>query len=106
MSDTVHGKYTIQFFVNGAKKEVTVDDLIPCSELGDLNMLLPCFAHTDVAGELWPSLLEKAWAKLHHSYSITRQGSASLIFSSLTGAPTERYDHCFIKDTETIWFAL
>lgn len=57
-------------------KQVTIDDKIPCAEHGPTKTLLPCFTHTHETGELWPMLLEKAWAKLHHSYCATRQGSA------------------------------
>lgn len=42
-----------------------MDDFIPCAATGDVELVLPCFAHTDVPGELWPMILEKAWAKLY-----------------------------------------
>ena len=60
------------FFLNGMLKNITIDDFIPCSENEFTKTLLPCFAHTDKHGELWPILLEKAWAKLHGSYDVTR----------------------------------
>ena len=68
-----------------------------------MELVLPCFAHTDTPGELWPMLLEKAWAKLHSSYSVTRQGSALVALSYLTGRPIQKIDHCFLPKDEELW---
>jgi hypothetical protein len=62
--------------VNGVPQEVVIDDYIPCD--ADLNY--PCFASSKVYGEVWMCLLEKAWAKLHKSYCMTRHGLLSSVF--------------------------
>ena len=54
------GVYGIQLTKNGVRTEVIVDDYIPCDEdHGE-----PLFVNS-TSGDLWPLLLEKAWAKLH-----------------------------------------
>ena len=56
------GKYVVKLFLGGKPTEVTVDDWLPV--LGDK----PAFCCSkDESGELWPSLLEKAWVKAHGS---------------------------------------
>lgn len=45
---------------------VTVDDRIPCSSADKC----PLFARSSDPCELWPALIEKAYAKLHHSYEV------------------------------------
>ncbi|KAG2495537.1 hypothetical protein HYH03_006480 [Edaphochlamys debaryana] len=58
------GAYTFQFFKHGCWQAVVVDNYLPC--LADQERL--AFACSAVVGELWPSLLEKAYAKVHGSY--------------------------------------
>jgi hypothetical protein len=56
------GCYLINFYVNGIKTAIMVDDWFPCSN-GKL-----AFGKSKGEGELWISLLEKAWAKLLGTY--------------------------------------
>ncbi len=42
---------------------MVVDDLMPCDALGS-----PLFARSKDPNELWPGLIEKAYAKLHGCY--------------------------------------
>ncbi len=62
-SYSLHGIYSIRFFVNGAWKDVIVDDYIPMKAVDN-----PSFARSQTLNELWVTLLEKAYAKLHGSY--------------------------------------
>ena len=39
-------------------------------------------------GELWPSILEKAWAKVHGSYQAIESGDPGSTLRDLTGAPS------------------
>lgn len=63
------GCYVINFYVNGYKTAVMVDDWIPC-KYGR-----PAFAKSNTDGELWVILMEKAWAKLQGTYSRTASGT-------------------------------
>ncbi|MFN9907026.1 MAG: C2 family cysteine protease, partial [bacterium] len=53
--------------MNGHKTPVLVDDYLPCRD-GK-----PIFAHARNSG-FWVCLVEKAWAKLHGSYSASSNG--------------------------------
>ncbi len=61
------GIYLVKFFINGIETPVIVDDYLPTRN-GK-----PCYANSRT-GELWVILLEKAWAKLHGSYSRIESG--------------------------------
>lgn len=54
------GRYVLSFFKTGQLLHVAVDDYIPCK--GPTEQ--PVFSRTK-RDELWPMLLEKAWAKVH-----------------------------------------
>lgn len=84
------GIYCVSLFVDGVETEIVLDDYLPCHpESG-----LPLFASSLIEGELWPCLLEKAWAKLHRSYCMARLGSPTITLLALTiGRPVKIYDH-------------
>jgi hypothetical protein len=54
---------------------VVVDDWIPCEARGK-----PAFATSRKGNELWVSILEKAYAKLHGSYEALEGGHGRLWF--------------------------
>jgi calpain-15 len=60
------GKYKVRLFDSVKKKyiSVTIDDLVPC----DPKTRLPLFTQLQ-SNEIWPLLLEKAYAKFKGSYS-------------------------------------
>ena len=93
------GIYSLNLFVNGKVQEVIVDDLIPC----DGTKKRPCFAHARDTSQVWLMLLEKAWAKLHGSYCMTRRGSFLSAMPHLTGAPLRLIDHNFAEDVDELW---
>jgi calpain-15 len=53
----------VYFYVNGLKTPVMIDDYLPVDSDGEV-----VFAKSKTQ-ELWPALIEKAWAKLHGSYA-------------------------------------
>ena len=93
------GIYSVNFFVNGIRQEVVIDDYVPC----DPETQLPCFAYSQHYGEIWATLLEKAWAKLHGSYCMIRRGSTLSAMPHLTGAPSIRVDHNLVKSHDDYW---
>lgn len=75
------GCYLVYFFVNGAKTPVIIDDYLPVTQDGAV-----AFASSK-SQELWVSLLEKAWAKLHGSFARTKGGQPYFAYSQLCGLP-------------------
>ena len=84
------GIYLVKFFINGNETPVTIDDYLPCKKNGG-----PAFAYSK-NGELWVSLLEKAWAKLHGTYARMEGGLPSFACSHLVGVPSENIFHASI----------
>ena len=86
------GIYLVKFFLNGNETPVVVDDYLPCKPDGT-----PAFASSR-DGELWVSVLEKAWAKLHGTYARTEGGLPCFACSHLVGVPSESFSHDEIED--------
>ncbi|KAL0436113.1 UNVERIFIED_CONTAM: Calpain-type cysteine protease DEK1 [Sesamum radiatum] len=66
---------------------VVVDDWIPCESHGK-----PAFATSRKGNELWVSILEKAYAKLHGSYEALEGGLVQDALVDLTGGAGEEID--------------
>ncbi|CAN0887743.1 Calpain-type cysteine protease DEK1 [Linum grandiflorum] len=81
------GIYTIRFCIQGEWVPVLVDDWIPCESPGK-----PAFATSRKGNELWVSLLEKAYAKLHGSYEALEGGLVQDALVDLTGGAGEEID--------------
>ncbi|KAI4386305.1 hypothetical protein MLD38_004246 [Melastoma candidum] len=81
------GIYTIRFCIQGEWVPVVVDDWIPCEYPGK-----PAFATSRKVNELWVSVLEKAYAKLHGSYEALEGGLVQDALVDLTGGAGEEID--------------
>ena len=68
------GMYALWLNENGTWKPTLLDDYIPCSYRS--GSYFPLFAQS-VNDELWVSLLEKAYAKIHGSYANIEGGSVA-----------------------------
>ena len=88
------GIYMVRFFLNGQETPVIVDEFLPCNASGK-----PAFA-TCRDSELWVSILEKAWAKLHGTYARTEGGLPCFAASHIMGVPSESHQHDGIESTE------
>ncbi len=64
-----------------------MDDWIPCEGRGK-----PAFATSRKGNELWVSILEKAYAKLHGSYEALEGGVVQDALVDLTGGAGEEID--------------
>lgn len=82
----------IYFYVNGFKTPVIVDDYLPYTKSGKL-----AFASCK-DGEIWASLVEKAWAKLHGSYAKIENADFCMLYNALTGVPCDVIHHYESKD--------
>ncbi|XP_010257664.1 PREDICTED: calpain-type cysteine protease DEK1 [Nelumbo nucifera] len=81
------GVYTVRFCIQGEWVPVVVDDWIPCESPGK-----PAFATSRKGNELWVSILEKAYAKLHGSYEALEGGLVQDALVDLTGGAGEEID--------------
>jgi len=75
------GLFTFRFYKNGQWHDMVVDDLLPCHP----ESVEPLFAHSAQEGELWPALMEKAYAKLHGSFYSLDGGNCAEALVDLTG---------------------
>ena len=92
------GIYLLKFFVNGIPTPVIVDDHFPVKP----NSTHICFAYSKDE-ELWVSLLEKGWAKLHGTYARVESGIPCFACSHLTGVPAESINHDEVEDKDKFW---
>ncbi|CEL98114.1 unnamed protein product [Vitrella brassicaformis CCMP3155] len=83
-----HGIYGTRWYKNGQWVPIIVDDYVPVGL--DDNLL---FCRDGNPNVMWPSLLEKAYAKLHTSYeAIGDGGSIEEALMDLTGGVTGRFE--------------
>lgn len=90
IKDNGDGTYTVQFYEDGLPVYITVDAELPVEK----NL---CFssekgAFSSDSGELWPSIIEKAYAKWQGGYEVIGRGApASVGLEALTGINTTEF---------------
>ena len=78
------GKYQLRLFWNGAPRLVTIDDLLPVDDRKEL------LCAQSSAGELWVTLVEKAYLKLvAGGYDLWTGSHSGIDLYALTGWPPE-----------------
>ena len=88
------GLYRVSICKNGWWQTVIVDDFLPCSGPK------PAFARNrDEPNELWVSLIEKAYAKIHGSFAAIMSGGSAPALGDLTGCPYKTFE--FEGDSST-----
>jgi hypothetical protein len=66
---------------------VTVDDYLAFNKRGQL-----AFSNISAMGDLWPPLMEKAWASINGNYEYIFGGEPSEPLQALLGSPADYYD--------------
>ena len=89
-ADLQLGFATFLLYKFGAWVEVTVDTWLPCKSDADRALIFA--QNAKEPNELWVSLLEKAYAKLHGSYESLDGGSVTAALVDLSGGVTESID--------------
>ena len=80
----------MRFFIKGMPMTYVVDDYLAFTDNDD-NSFSTAFADISSQGGFWPSILEKAWAKLNGNYELAFTGHVGEALKVLTGAPTEEF---------------
>ncbi|CAK8993100.1 Calpain-15 (Small optic lobes homolog) [Durusdinium trenchii] len=101
------GRYVIHLFDSKSGwRRVEIDDFIPCMSVPWIPQKflvnykdLPCFSQP-VGGEVWPLLLEKAFAKVAGSYGALEGGIPEVAFQALTG---QREQLRWQKESDGMW---
>lgn len=73
--------------------QVVVDDHLPVFP----GSSAPACAHSTSSGEMWPGLVEKAYAKLHGSYAALADGNSADALEDLTGGVCVRCAACTMQ---------
>lgn len=98
------GAYTMQVYKHGCWHQVVVDNQLPCLDEGGL-----AFASSSNLGELWPSFIEKAYAKVHGSYYALEGGSVGEALVDLTGGVVSKVyldTDNWKKESDGLWSQL
>lgn len=75
--------YFLTLCNNGEMQSIIIDDFIPCEPVES-----PKFT-SSTSNEIWPSLIEKAYAKTFGNYFSLRDLEVQDVFEDLTGCPTD-----------------
>ena len=87
-----YGCYQIKCYIHGDEVHLVLDDYFPC--VGSDNQPQLAFSSVDLKDyNIWPLLLEKAWAKVNKNYDNIICGTAAHAFQFLTPAGIEVYYH-------------
>ena len=84
-----NGFFTANVIIHGEPVKIIVDDAFPVANDSKL-----AFAGiNEQSGNIWPLVLEKAWAKCNRSYEDIIPGNSADAFEFLTPAPYNTYYH-------------
>lgn len=84
------GMYVVWLNINGIWEQIILDDKLPVY-MGKGSQFSQAFAHSIEGPQIWPSLLEKAYAKAYGSYNRIATGNIFSALKDLTGAPYVKF---------------
>ena len=83
------GAFESKVFINGEPVPVVLDDQFPVL----LSNKLAFCRINDYSGNIWPIIIEKAWAKCNKTYENIISGNATESLEFLTPAPIDTFPH-------------
>lgn len=92
-----YGVYQVRLCHNGYWHVITLDSMLPVNEHG-----APAFA-CGARMQIWPALVEKAYAKACGCYSALERGGCDEALSVLTGAPCDAMQLVASKDAASLY---
>lgn len=92
------GAFCVRFFDGGQDDIVIIDDHFPVFGGTDL-----CFTHSPDGKELWPAILEKAYAKKYGSYTAIWKGHTNITLTELTNGVSEIMSFKKNKNMLKVW---
>lgn len=78
------GRHQVQFYLNGTKRKIEIDDGIPCDTKGFPMCAMGFPSSNSKNLQLWPALLEKAYLLIRGGYNF-KGSNASADLHALTG---------------------
>lgn len=96
------GAFCVKFFRGGEEEEyVVIDNYFPAGMAGF------SFVQSEDGNELWPMVLEKAYAKLYGGYKNIEKGKVHYALAELTGGASEQVDlTTIVGQKEAFWLKL
>lgn len=98
---SANGIYGVNFYTLGVPHTVIVDDYLPLLKADD-GTLTTNGAKVGTDGSLWPTILEKAFAKYHGNYVHMVGGDPQMAVKTLYGAPAKFFDNSS-NTADAIW---
>lgn len=92
------GAVCLIFWDCGNPEYVVIDDYLPTANQRDFS-----FVRSPSRAEMWPMLLEKAYAKKYGSYETIEGGLVDIALSELTNGIPETLNHVDHKNTKALW---
>lgn len=87
------GVYETLVYLHGEPTKIVVDDYFPFLDFPGMEPQVAFAGINPESKNIWPMLLEKAWAKCNLSYEDIAAGNSAEAFEFLTPAPFDTYYH-------------
>jgi hypothetical protein len=97
------GCVCVKFWDCGNCEYVIIDDYLPTNASGNHDF---CFVRSPSRAEMWPMLIEKAYAKKYGSYEAIEGGLVDIALAELTNGIPETLQHDDHKNTKALWTRL
>ena len=107
-ADEEKGVYCCRFYADDeSERRVCVDTRVP-TNASVASGGRPCYVRSADQGELWPVIIEKAFAKVYGSFEAIEGGFTAAGFASILGRVERNYMNDFqagvdMADPETLW---